>query len=121
MFLLQSLSFKSQNCEVYFSNTFTVETRLSTSPIFVIIYFQILCTNTDLAKKHINNYTRYGINFMVTPKALCLLLGPNECRDSTVLITGQFFNPWNTLLLQLSKHQCCMISAFVSLIFTYFL
>ena len=53
MFLLQSLSFKSQNCEVYFSNAFTLQTRLSTSPVFVIIYFQILCSSTDMAKKPI--------------------------------------------------------------------
>ena len=26
-----------------------------------------------------DNYTRYGINFMVTPKALCLLLKTNDC------------------------------------------
>ena len=25
-----------------------------------------------------DHYTRYEINFMVTPKALCLLLGPKE-------------------------------------------
>ena len=37
--LLQLLSLKSQNCEVYFSNVFTLEMRLSTSPAFVTIYF----------------------------------------------------------------------------------
>ena len=37
------------------------------------------------------SYTRYGINFMVTPKALCLLLGPNESRDS------QCFDNWWTM------------------------
>ena len=58
MFLLQLLPFRSQNCELYFSNVFTLETKLSTSPVFVIIYFVfihffILCSNTDRAKKPI--------------------------------------------------------------------
>ena len=43
MFSLRLKSFKSQNCYVYFSNAFTLETRLPTSPILVI-YFQILCS-----------------------------------------------------------------------------
>ena len=51
MFLLQLQSFKSQNCDVYFSNAFTLQTRLPTSPI--LIYFQILCSNIDMAKKPI--------------------------------------------------------------------
>ena len=51
MFLLQLLSLKSQDCEVYYSNAFSLETRLSTNPVLVIIYFQILCSNTDMAKK----------------------------------------------------------------------
>ena len=36
-----------------------------------------------MAKKPITwmTITRYGINFMVTPKALCLLLEPTEDRD----------------------------------------
>ena len=51
--LLQLLSFKSQNCEVYFSNTFELKTRFSTNPVFVIIYFHILCSNTDMPKKPI--------------------------------------------------------------------
>ena len=38
-----------------------------------------------------DHYARYGINFMVTPKALCLLLGPNESRDT------QCFDNWWTL------------------------
>ena len=71
MVLLQSVPFRSQNGDVYFSKAFTVETRLSTSPIFVIIYFQIWYSSTDMAKKsyHVvdGHYTRYGINFMVTP------------------------------------------------------
>ena len=53
MVLLQSLPFKSQNGDVYVSKTFTLETRLSTSPIFVIIYFQIWCFSTNMAKKPI--------------------------------------------------------------------
>ena len=40
MVLLQSLPFKSQNGDAYVSKAFTLETRVSTSPIFVI-YFQI--------------------------------------------------------------------------------
>ena len=53
MFLLQLPSFKSQNCEVYFSNAFKLETRFSTNPVFVIIYFQILCSNPDMPKNPI--------------------------------------------------------------------
>ena len=63
MFLLQSLPFKSQNCDVYFSKDFALETRLSTSPIFVIIYFQIWCSNTEYGQKSYqvdDHYTRYG-------------------------------------------------------------
>ena len=80
MFLLQLQSFKSQNCDVYFSNAFKLGTRLSASPILVIIYFQILCSNIDMAKN--------PINFMVIPKALCFLLGPNKSRDT------QCFDNW---------------------------
>ena len=29
-----------------------------------------------------DHYMCYKINFMVTPEALCLLLGPNESRDA---------------------------------------
>ena len=50
---LQLQSFKSQNCDVYFSNAFTLETRLSTSPILIIIYFEISCSDIDMAKKPI--------------------------------------------------------------------
>ena len=42
MYLLQLLSFINENCEVYFSNVFTSETRLSKSPVLVIIYFFLL-------------------------------------------------------------------------------
>ena len=50
---LQLQSSKSQNCDVYFSNAFTLETRLYTCPILVIIYFQISCSDIDMAKKSI--------------------------------------------------------------------
>ena len=53
MFLLQLQLLKSQNYDVHFSNTFTLEIRLPTSPIRVINYFQILCCNTDMAKTSI--------------------------------------------------------------------
>ena len=90
MFLLQLLPFRSQNCELYFSNVFTLETKLSTSPVFVIIYFcfyffiyfLMLYHWHDQKAYHVDgHYTRYEINIMVTPKAQCLLLGPKEGRD----------------------------------------
>ena len=90
MFLLQLLSFKSRNCNVYFSNTFTLESRLFASPVFVIIWYGQKAYYVD------DHYTRYGINFMVTPKALCLSLGPNEGRD-----TPCFDNWW---ILQPMEH-----------------
>ena len=67
------------------------------------------------------SYTRYEINFMVTPKALCLLLGPNESIDTQCFDTGELCNPWRTLLLLLSVRQCCIISTFKSSIFSYLL
>ena len=36
--------FKSQNSRVYFLHVLTLETRFSTNPVFVKIYFQILCS-----------------------------------------------------------------------------
>ena len=80
-------------------------------------------SSTDMAKKvyHVDDhYTRYGINFMVTPKAPCFLLGPNESRDTQCF--DNWCNPWSTLLLlPLSMHQCCIISTFAGSIFNYLL
>ena len=53
MFLLQLQSLISKNYDVHFSNTFTLEMRLTTSPIRVINYFQILCSNTDMSQTSI--------------------------------------------------------------------
>ena len=36
-------------------------------------------------------------------------------------MTSEFYNPWSTLFLQLSMHQCCITSTFESSIFTYLL
>ena len=109
MFSLQLQSFKSQNCDVYFSNAYKLETSLPASPILVIIYFKILCSNTDMAKK--------SITFTATPKALCFLLGPNESRG-----TQCFDNLW---ILQPMEHNitaaeyATMLHTFERSIFTY--
>ena len=89
MFLLQLLSFKSQNCEVYFSNAFTLETRLSTSPVFIIYFFFYLMLEHWHGQKayHVDDhYRRYGINLIVTLKTLCLL-DQTRVEISNVLIT----------------------------------
>ena len=132
MLLLQLLSFKSQNCEVYFSNVFTLEMRLSTSPVFVIIYFEILCSNSDMAKKPITWMTIIRVaesTLWWHRKPYVSYLEQTRVEISNVLITGEFCNPWitgefcnpwSTLFLHLSMHQCCIISTFESSIFTYY-
>ena len=48
-------------------------------------------------------------------------LDQTKVEIPNVLITGEFCNPWSTLLLQLSMHQCCIISEFESSVFNYLL
>ena len=52
VFDIVTVTYKS-DCEVYFSYAFTMETRLFTSQVFFIIYFQILCFITDMVQKTI--------------------------------------------------------------------
>ena len=116
MFLLQLQSFKSQNCDVYFSKAFTLETRLHTSPILVI-YFQILCSNTDMAKRPITWMTIIRVTKSTLwshQKPYVSYLDQTRVEIPNVLITGEFCNLWSTLL-----HQCCIISIFERSIFTY--
>ena len=98
MFLLQLKSFKSQNFYVYFSNAFTLETRLPTSPILVI-YFQILCsTITWMTIIRVTKST-------LTPKLrhwkpYVAYVDQTRVEIPNVLITGEFCNLRSTLLLQ---------------------
>ena len=70
------------NCDVYFSNTFH--------------QFLLLCTFKSVIYHVDDHYKRYGINFMVTLKELCLLLRPIESRDT------QCFDNW--WILQPMEH-----------------
>ena len=103
MFLLQLQSFKSQNCDAYFSKAFTLETRLHTSPILVIIYFQILCSNTDMAKRPITWMTIIRVTKSTLwshRKPYVSYLNQMRVEIPNALITGEFCNLWSTLSLQ---------------------
>ena len=123
MVLLQSLPFKSQNGDV-FSKAFILETRLTTSPIFVINYFQIWFTSTDMAKESITWMTIIRVTESTLwqhRKPYVSYLDQTKVEIHNVLITGEFCNPWSTILLLRSMHQCCIISTFESSVFNYLL
>ena len=48
-------------------------------------------------------------------------LDQTKVEIPNVLITDELCNPWSTLLLLLSMHQCCIISTFEGSIFSYLL
>ena len=57
MFRFSNVSIVDVKKESAFSSAFILETKFSTSPVFAIIYFQILCSNTDMTKKPITRMT----------------------------------------------------------------